>query len=153
MTVILPRFRLQNFIIKLACADGVPTFAVFLEIMDSPMKWKWLFAVLLSLSFASDLLAQGFTTSDVADRKHRDFAGKPCLETSGSVKALASNPRIFNHIVSLENRCADRIKVRICYHETTDCTDVDVPARSLREQVIGIFPAIRLFRYDVKEQF
>ncbi len=117
------------------------------------MKWVWLFAVLLSLPFASDLLAQGFTSSDMGDRKHHDFAGKPCLETTGNAQPLASNPRISNHIVSLDNRCIERIKVKVCYHGTDDCTDVVVPARSRKEQVIGVFPAMQLFRYDVKEQF
>jgi len=117
------------------------------------MKWNWLVALLLSLLFANDLLAQGFLSSNVADRKHLDFLGKPCLETVGSSQPLASNPRILNHIVSLDNRCVERIKVRICYHETEDCTDVEVPGRSRKEQVIGVFPAMQQFRYDIKEQF
>jgi hypothetical protein len=117
------------------------------------MKWNWLFAALISLPYANGLLAQGFMTSNVGDRKHLDFLGKPCLETSGTAKPLASNPRILDHIVSLENRCIERIKVRICYHETEDCTDVEVPGRSRKEQVIGVFPAMQQFRYDIKEQF
>jgi hypothetical protein len=125
----------------------------FSGIVEPSMKWHWLAIPLLSLSFAGDLLAQGFTTSDVTDRKHRDFAGKPCLETGGAAQPLASNPRIMNHIVSLDNHCVERIKVRICYHGTDDCTDVDVPPRSRKEQLIGVFPAMQQFRYDVKEQF
>ena len=117
------------------------------------MKSTWLFAVLLSLPFAGDLLAQGFTNSNVTDGKHHDFAGKPCLETSPSSKALASNSRVFNHIVTAENHCTQRIKARICYHGTDSCTDVEVPGGSRKEQVIGIFPAMQEFRYDVKEQF
>ena len=74
------------------------------------MKWNWLFAGMLSLSFVSDLLAQGFATSDFADRKHKDLTGKLCLETAGSAQPLASNPRIFNHVVTVENRCVERIK-------------------------------------------
>ena len=117
------------------------------------MKWHWLSAPLFSLALAGPLLAQGFTESDSVERKHRDFAGKPCLETSGVSRPLASNPRILDHAVSFENHCFDRIKVKVCYYHTDDCTDVDVPGNSRKEQIIGVFPAIQQFRYEVKEQF
>jgi hypothetical protein len=117
------------------------------------MSWSGPASLILAVLFSETLLAQGFTSSDVTDRKHRDFAGKPCLETGGAAQPLASNPRVLNHIVSLDNHCVERIKVRICYHGTEDCTDVDVPPRSRKEQVIGVFPAMQQFRYDVREQF
>lgn len=110
-------------------------------------------ALIFTVLSSAAVLAQGFTTKDLADRKHRDFADKPCLETHGSAEPLASNPRVLNHIVSLDNHCVERIKIRICYHGTQDCTDVDVPPRSRKEQIIGVFPAMQQFRYDVKEQF
>jgi hypothetical protein len=31
--------------------------------------------------------------------------------------------------------------------------DLDVPARSRKAQMIGVFPAMQLFRYDFKKQF
>jgi hypothetical protein len=110
-------------------------------------------ALVLAMLFSSDLLAQGFTTNSAGERKHRDFVGNVCLGVNGTSQPLASNPKIFNHVVSVENRCAERIKVRICYHGTDSCSDVEVPGRSHKEQVIGVFPAMRLFQYDVKEQF
>jgi hypothetical protein len=117
------------------------------------MKWVWRASPLVSIVFAGPLLAQGYTTSDLGERKHRDFVGKPCLETNGASQPLASNPHILNHSVVLDNHCADRIKVTVCYHNTSDCTDVDVPPRSRKEQIIGVFPAMQQFRYDVKEKF
>jgi len=99
------------------------------------------------------LFAQGFTSSDLADRKHHDLAGKPCLETSGSAIPLASNPKIQSHLVSLSNRCIDLIKVKVCYYKTDDCIDVEVPGRSRKEQVLGVFPELQQFKYQVKEQF
>jgi hypothetical protein len=53
----------------------------------------------------------------------------------------------------VDNRCVERIKVRICYHDTDSCVDADVPGRSRKEAVIGVFPAMRTFQYDLKEQF
>jgi hypothetical protein len=109
--------------------------------------------VLLSILVSGRLFAQGFSEGDPTDRKHRDFSGKPCLETSGVARALASNPHIMNHAVSLKNHCAERIKVKICYYKSDECTNVDVPGNSEKEQVIGVFPAMLVFRYEVKEQF
>jgi myo-inositol catabolism protein IolC len=109
--------------------------------------------IILLLFFARGLSAQGYTASDGIERRHRDYTGKPCLETSGVSRPLASNPRILDHAVSLENHCVDRIKVKVCYYHTDECTDVEVPGNSRKEQVIGVFPAMQQFRYEVKEQF
>ena len=116
------------------------------------MRWGCLFAVVVSLSCASKLLAQGLTTSDLGDRKHHDSSGRGCLETTGVSQPLTSNPKIFTHIVALENHCAEFIRARVCYHGSDTCTDVQVPASARKEQMIGVL-AMQQFRYDVKEQF
>jgi hypothetical protein len=121
--------------------------------MEPPMKWLWLAAPLLPLLLAGSLLAQGFTSGEPGERKHRDFVGKPCLETSSESQPLISNPRILNHSVTLDNHCFEPIKAKVCYHGTDECTDVDVPPRSRKQQIIGVFPAMQQFRYDVIEQF
>jgi hypothetical protein len=108
-----------------------------------------LFAVLC----ASAAHAQGTAENKLASRQHLDFAGKPCLSTTGVSQPLASNPRILNHAVSLDNRCFETIKVKVCYYKTDECTDVQVPPRGRKEQIIGVFPAMQQFRYEVKEQF
>jgi hypothetical protein len=120
---------------------------------DDRMTLRMPVALVLMVLFSSDLLAQGFAESDKIERKHRDYAGKPCLETTGISRPLASNTRISNHSVSLDNHCVDRIKVKVCYYNTDDCTDVDVPGNSRKEQIIGTFPAMQVFRYAIKEQF
>jgi hypothetical protein len=86
-------------------------------------------------------------------RKHLDFAGKPCLSTEGVARPLSSNPRIMNHVVTFNNHCFERIRLKVCYSGTDDCTDVEVPPYGRKEQIIGVLPALQLFRYDVKEQF
>jgi hypothetical protein len=107
--------------------------------------------LLLLAGFSRSLYAQGYTESDSVQQKHRDFAGKPCLVTNGVSHPLASNRRILNHAVSLDNHCSERIKARVCYYKTDQCTDVEVPGKSTKEQIIGTFPAMQIFRYDVKE--
>jgi hypothetical protein len=110
-------------------------------------------ALFLTSLISARLFAQGFDESSGIARQHLDFAGKPCLQSVGVSRPLASNPHILNHAVSLKNHCPDRIKVKVCYYGTNDCTDVDVPPNSSKEQVIGVFPAVQMFRYQVKESF
>jgi hypothetical protein len=117
------------------------------------MRWTTSVVMLLAALCFKSLFAQGFTDSDSIDPKHRDFGGKVCLQTSGMSRPLASNPRILNHSVVLDNHCVGRIKAKVCYYGTDECTDVEVPGNSRKEQVIGVFPAMQTFRYAVKEQF
>jgi hypothetical protein len=117
------------------------------------MSFKIPVALALITLLGGEALAQGFTDSDSYERKHRDFAGKPCLKTSGVSRPLASNPRIMNQSVSLDNHCVDRIKVKVCYYNSDECTNVEVAGNSRKEQTIGVFPAMQIFRYQVKEEF
>jgi hypothetical protein len=66
---------------------------------------------------------------------------------------LASNPHILNHAVSLDNHCVEPIRVKVCYYNSDECTDVQVPPHGVKEQIIGVFPAMQQFRYEVKELF
>jgi hypothetical protein len=119
----------------------------------SMMWWGRPTILFLLLLFSRSLSAQGFTASDGIERKHRDFAGRPCLKTEGVTHPIASSPRIVNHAVSLDNHCVELIKTKVCYYKTDECTDVAVPGNSRKEQIIGVFPAMQVFRYEVKEQF
>jgi hypothetical protein len=108
---------------------------------------------LLALLCAGAAQAQGTAQNDLANHRHLDFAGKPCLASGSVSHPLASNPRIFNHAVSLDNHCVTAIKVKVCYYRTDECTAVQVPAHGRVEQIIGVFPAMEQFRYEVKEIF
>ena len=85
--------------------------------------------------------------------QHRDFAGKPCLTTGGSARAHVVNPRVFDHVMTLDNHCSQIIKVKICYYRTDECVNAEVPGYTRKETLLGSFPALSQFRYDVKEQF
>ena len=121
--------------------------------MSNKMRWYGPAIAAVRVLCSSALFAQGFGSSDVADRKHLDLAGKPCIETSGRAVPLASNPKIQSHLVTLSNRCIDQIKLKLCYYKTDDCMDVEVPGRARKEQLLGVFPQLQLFKYQVKEQF
>jgi len=110
-------------------------------------------AFLFAFLCVSAARAQGTADNNLADQRHLDFAGKPCLESTGVSQPLASNPHILNHVVNLDNHCFERITVKVCYYHTNECTDVAVPGRSRKQQIIGVFPAMQQFRYEVREQF
>src|SRR5262249_24253394 len=121
--------------------------------MDRRSRWHCAAVGLAIILVPSVVFAEGVAGGDLASRKHLNLLGKPCLESTGSTTPLASNPRIQNHLVSLNNRCPGPIKATVCYYKSDECVDVDVPGYSRREQVLGVFPAIQQFRYEVKERF
>jgi hypothetical protein len=117
------------------------------------MRWLNRASMLVAALCASAAQAQGIAQNNLASRQHLDYAGKPCLASTGVSQPLASNPRILNHAVSLDNHCFEAIRVKVCYYKTDECTDVQVPPRGRKEQIIGVFPAMQQFRYEVKELF
>jgi hypothetical protein len=113
-------------------------------------------AVVAVVMFSEAVAAQGLGIAVEGKgnaRKHLDFAGKPCLSTEGVARPLSSNPRIMNHVVTFNNHCFERIRLKVCYFSTDDCTDVEVPPYGRKEQVIGVLPAVQLFRYELRELF
>jgi hypothetical protein len=105
------------------------------------------------LAFApSPAAAQGFTASNAPALLHRDFAAKPCLQVNGISRAHVMAPTVFDHVLDIENRCIQAIKAKVCYHKTEQCIVVKAQGRTRKEYVLGSFPAMSQFRYDVKEQ-
>ena len=84
---------------------------------------------------------------------HRDPLGRPCLQFEAASRAEVVNPKIFDHIVSVYNRCLMRIKLRVCYYHSTHCVDLDVPGKQRKDAVLGIFPNMQYFRYSYSEKF
>jgi hypothetical protein len=90
--------------------------------------------------------------SDLA-RRHWGPTGSPCLAIQGYTKAEVVNKDIYQHWIKAINSCGQAIKVRICYYKSDHCIDMDVPAFEKKESVLGIFPALKRFQFDVKEKF
>jgi hypothetical protein len=88
-----------------------------------------------------------------AGRRHLAPTGLPCLKLEGYTKAEIINPHIYEHWVSAANNCGQNIKLQICYYKTQDCIAVNVPPWGRKDSVLGIYPALKDFRYDAKEQF
>ena len=87
------------------------------------------------------------------NRLHLSPTGKPCLTVTKYAKAQIINPKILEHWVVATNACGQRIKLKVCYFGTQDCVVIDVPPFGEKGTVIGIFPSLKYFQIETKEQF
>ncbi len=92
-------------------------------------------------------------TPNSTAKVHLAPTGKPCVHVEGYAKAQTINPNIFEHMISATNNCGLRIKLKLCYYKTLHCIPVDVPPYDRKMAVLGIYPALKEFRYEYKEQF
>jgi hypothetical protein len=92
-------------------------------------------------------------TQDDLSRRHLGPTGSPCLTIEGHAKVEIVNKDIYQHLIKISNSCGQAIKVQICYYKSDHCIDVDVPAWGKREAVLGIFPALKQFKFNAKEKF
>jgi hypothetical protein len=83
---------------------------------------------------------------------HRDSLGRPCLQMQQESRSQPATPNIYDHIVAVNNRCLQRIKVKLCYYRSDRCFMVDLAANERKETILGTYPAMRDFRYDYQEQ-
>jgi hypothetical protein len=84
---------------------------------------------------------------------HHGPTGKPCVTVSGNWKAQTINPNIFEHLIIATNACSLRIKMNVCYYKTQHCIALELGPYDRKEAVLGIYPALKDFRYEYKEQF
>ncbi len=92
-------------------------------------------------------------SQDVNLLRHRDALGRVCLQISGYSRAHTINPKLFDHVVSATNNCAQIIHVSVCYTGTQHCVQMDVPGHGRKEALLGILPAIDQFNYEFHERF
>jgi len=100
----------------------------------------------------AELCAQGYSGNSTDAGRQRDYAGKPCLQIQAISRAHIAAPRVYDHILNIENRCIQAIKAKVCYHKTEQCVDVNAVGRSRKEYLLGSFPAMSQFQFDIKEQ-
>ena len=94
-----------------------------------------------------------FADPNQLSKRHTGPNGTPCIKTGSSSKSETINPNIIEHWVSATNSCGQHIKLKICYYQTQHCVMIDVPPWDRKDTVLGIFPALRDFRYEYTEQF
>jgi hypothetical protein len=108
------------------------------------------------LVFASPSLAQGSTTFDALGGTdavvHKDFTGQPCLKVSGFARAHIINPHLYDDVVTVANRCPERINVQVCYYHTQDCIPMEISGNDQKQAILGIMPAQTYFRFEYHEK-
>jgi hypothetical protein len=121
----------------------------------------WVTAFAFLAVFGGQAVAQGLTTlprgippvQDDLAKRHMGPLGKPCLTIEGYAKAELANKNIYQHLIKAANNCGQNIKVRVCYYKTEDCVPMLVPSWETKTSILGIFPALKQFRFEAKEQF
>lgn len=83
---------------------------------------------------------------------HRDALNRPCLDVEAASRAQVINPNIYDHIVSVYNRCLTTIRLQVCYYGTDHCIDMEVPSNKRKDGVLGIMPTMQYFRYVYREK-
>lgn len=84
---------------------------------------------------------------------HRDPLNRPCLDIEAASRRHVINPDVYDHVVSVYNRCLKPIKLRVCYYKSDHCIDMEVPGQQRKDGVLGIYPKMQYFRYSYREKF
>jgi hypothetical protein len=129
--------------------------------MANGMLHTWLISSICFALLGGHALAQSvvspsgstFALPNELGRHHMGPNGKPCLAVAGYAKSQVINKNIYEHWISATNSCGQSIKLRVCYHGTDDCIVMNVPPWESKNSVLGIYPIVKDFQYDAKEQF
>lgn len=82
----------------------------------------------------------------------KDALGRPCLDIEAASRAHIVNPNVYDHVVSVSNRCLKTIKLKVCYFGTERCTELEVRGFKRKDAVIGVVPGMKMFRYSYGER-
>lgn len=85
--------------------------------------------------------------------RHRDFTGAPCLVVSGTDRPQVIDPALSNDVITVTNRCPQRIALRVCYYQSEDCILMDIPGEEREEAVLGTSPSTTGFQFEFREKF
>jgi hypothetical protein len=84
---------------------------------------------------------------------HRDPLGRSCLDFEAASRKEVINPNVYDHVISVYNRCIQTIKLKVCYYHSDHCIDMSVPGSQRKDAVLGVYPNLQYFRYSYQEKF
>jgi len=84
---------------------------------------------------------------------HRDPLGRACLNIEAASRQHIVNPNVYDHVVSIYNQCLKTIDIRVCYYHSEHCIDVKVLGSQRKDEVLGIYPNMKEFRFSYQEKF
>lgn len=82
----------------------------------------------------------------------RDALNRPCLDVEAGARARVVNRHLFDHIISIKNRCPRLIKVKACYQNSGSCKSADVGAYQREDLILGTMPNVVSFRYSLVQK-
>jgi hypothetical protein len=82
---------------------------------------------------------------------HRDALGNQCLAVEPLARPHVANPKVYDHVLVLDNQCLKSIKTRACYTESDQCVEADVPGLTRQDVILGISSMIKFFSYELHE--
>jgi hypothetical protein len=85
--------------------------------------------------------------------RHRGPTGNPCLDVGGFARPHTVNKKLYDHVITAQNNCAQSITMQICYYGSQDCLSMDIPGGERKEAILGTLPSIRDFRFEFREKF
>jgi hypothetical protein len=85
--------------------------------------------------------------------RHRNATGKPCVSIGGFSRSHAVNEHLYDHVIVGVNTCAQRIKIQVCYYNSSSCIPLEIPGGERREVILGTLPAEKDFRFEFREKF
>lgn len=91
-------------------------------------------------------------TDDPNRYRQTDSFGKLCLNIGGYGRPFATNPNLYDHVIVVVNNCPKRINFEVCYYQTHNCVNVEMPAQQRKEVILGIQPGVKEFRYEFREK-
>lgn len=125
---------------------GMMRFGLFLSIA---------LALLATNALAQDMdLPKGIPpVPDELAKRHMSPLGRPCLAIQGYAKPELVNKNIYQHWIKTDNSCGQPIKVQVCYYKSESCIVMTVPPYQKKDAILAIFPALKRFQFQAKEQF
>jgi hypothetical protein len=85
--------------------------------------------------------------------RHRDFTGRSCLTVSGYARPHTIDPNLFDHVIEAANNCPQEISISVCYYNSSDCLNVQVPGNDRKQAILGTMPFQKDFRFEFREKF
>lgn len=82
----------------------------------------------------------------------RDALNRPCLDIEAASRAHTVNRELFDHVVSIKNRCTKLIKVKICYFNSENCKSVDMGSYQREDLILGTMTKVNSFRYSIYQR-
>ena len=85
--------------------------------------------------------------------RHRSPTGATCLSVGGFARPHFVNKQLFDHVITVKNDCAQRIALQVCYYQSEDCINIQVPGDETKQAVLGTLPRMATFRFEFREKF